>query len=226
MRGIRIIISESIRKLLDPLRLGSYAQMGEDRIIESILGLKYEGFYVDVGCHHPIEKSNTYQLYLRGWVGLAIDANPDLVALFRKIRPNDKVFCAAISNRAAKQNFTITKDPALSTLSSKFAEERISPKDVDRKIEVQTKTLNNILGEADAPKRFDLLSIDLEGCDLEAIEGLDLNSYRPRMIVVEMHGFELKFPTKDQIYQYLIQNDYRLHSYVIMNGFFVDNRQE
>lgn len=38
--------------------------------------------YVEVGCAHPIELSNTYALELAGWRGLSADINPDCPALF------------------------------------------------------------------------------------------------------------------------------------------------
>ena len=34
---------------------------------------KYKGFFVDVGCFHPIKYNNTYRLYRKGWRGVNID---------------------------------------------------------------------------------------------------------------------------------------------------------
>lgn len=53
----------------------SYAQFGEDRVIDNLLGGIQQGFYVDIGCNMPIGCSNTWKLYLRGWGGIAIDGN-------------------------------------------------------------------------------------------------------------------------------------------------------
>ena len=73
----------------------SFAQEGEDRVLFSLLfklhGGKHidNGFYVDVGAHHPYYLSNTYIFYRQGWRGLNIDAMPGSMALFEKNRPRD-----------------------------------------------------------------------------------------------------------------------------------------
>ena len=50
----------------------SYAQEGEDLLLERILGKQGKGFYVDVGAHHPVRFSNTFLFYKRGWRGINI----------------------------------------------------------------------------------------------------------------------------------------------------------
>ena len=48
-----------------------FSQFGEDRIINEIFEENYtDGFYVDVGCFHPIKHSNTFRLKKRA--GLAL----------------------------------------------------------------------------------------------------------------------------------------------------------
>lgn len=49
-----------------------YSQAGQDRFVHAVLGGK--GTFLDVGCNHPIEKSNTYGLEQQaGWTGLLVD---------------------------------------------------------------------------------------------------------------------------------------------------------
>lgn len=38
----------------------SFSQEGEDLIVHNILYERENGFYVDVGAHHPLRFSNTY----------------------------------------------------------------------------------------------------------------------------------------------------------------------
>ena len=51
----------------------SYSYGGCDLLINYIFKSQAKGFYVDVGCQHPISNNNTYLLYKRGWHGLNID---------------------------------------------------------------------------------------------------------------------------------------------------------
>jgi hypothetical protein len=41
-------------------RLVTYAQEGEDIVLNRFMGNKTDGFFIDVGAHHPFRFSNTY----------------------------------------------------------------------------------------------------------------------------------------------------------------------
>src|SRR5579862_233282 len=81
-----VATAEAICRVLDPKRARTYAQTGEDRILLSLLGEWKSTFYVDVGCNHPLDSSNTYLLYQMGWRGLCIDANPHLIQEFASMQ--------------------------------------------------------------------------------------------------------------------------------------------
>ena len=53
----------------------SYAMDGEDLAIDQYIKNKLNGFYVDVGAHHPLQRNNTYLLFKRGWTGINVDVN-------------------------------------------------------------------------------------------------------------------------------------------------------
>ena len=50
---------------------------------------KKDGFYIDVGCFHPIRLSNTKFLYDKGWRGINIDISSFSIDLFNYARPDD-----------------------------------------------------------------------------------------------------------------------------------------
>ena len=75
----------------------SYSQHGEDLFINEYFRKKNAGFYVDIGCFHPLKYNNTHLLYKNGWSGINIDLNPASIDLFNILRPSDYNFCAAIS---------------------------------------------------------------------------------------------------------------------------------
>ena len=62
-------------------------------------------------------------------------------------------------------------------------------------------TLNSILIEAKSPKTIDLLSIDVEGVELEILKGVDHSRFRFQYICVESRQFEV-------IGQYLFEQNY------------------
>ena len=50
-----------------------FGEFGEDILINRFFRKKNDGFYVDIGCYHPIKGSLTYYLYKKGWRGFAVD---------------------------------------------------------------------------------------------------------------------------------------------------------
>src|SRR5437660_6318282 len=67
-----------------------FSQSGEDIQIYNILRPDlHKGVYVDVGSFHPTHLSNTHLLYMNGWRGLNIDANPGSMEAFKSVRQGD-----------------------------------------------------------------------------------------------------------------------------------------
>jgi hypothetical protein len=94
--ALRLIVLESVHRMLGWESEISYSQEGEDLIIESFLDLHTPGFYVDIGCHQPFKVSNTLRLYSRGWSGLVVDGNRHLIERFMRIRPKDRALTAVV----------------------------------------------------------------------------------------------------------------------------------
>jgi len=80
---------------------------------------------------------------------------------------------------------------------------------------VPVRTLNDILQEAEAPSPIDLLSIDVEGHEIEVLHGFDLARWRPRLIMIEDHVGDL------ERHWYLQSSGYRLIRRVGNNGWYV-----
>jgi len=77
----------------------SFSQGGEDLALLGLLGNRQLGSYIDIGADHPSRFSNTRHLYDRGWKGVNIDANEELLPSFLSERPLDINICAAIGSR-------------------------------------------------------------------------------------------------------------------------------
>jgi FkbM family methyltransferase len=222
-RAVSVGFTDLVRRILDPERSGSYAQVGEDLPIYYYVGADESKFYVDVGCNHPRHMSNTYNLYQRGWRGLCVDANPHLVEVFRKERPQDTVICACIGEKSGRGYFMVCADPALSHLKGTMAP--VSRRDIGTEHEVEIQTLDKLFQLHYVPSRFGLLTIDVEGADFAALKSFDIGRYRPRLIVIEIHGLSLLQCSENVIVKYLDQADYALVAYATRNAFFVDRRQ-
>ena len=218
--GIRVLLAEVARRIFEPWLIPSYSQTGEDRLILAMLGGLERGFYVDVGCNRPHYWSNTFALYRKGWAGLCIDALNELVDQHKKLRKRDSSVCAVISDKERLTEFTEFENSCVSSMSPAHVEEWRSQSRIKRVRQVKTVSLSSVLKVCNAPQSFELLSIDVEGHDFEVLCSLDFGTYRPKLIVIEMHGFNLLAPADSKIYNYLVENHYELVCFALMNGYF------
>jgi FkbM family methyltransferase len=225
--ALRFAVVYTLKKLLNSEASINYSQTGEDAVIRSLLDETRPGIYVDVGCHDPIRSSNTLSLYLHGWHGINIDANPRLIEQFKKVRRRDVAVCAAISDQEHDILFHEFEDELVSTVSQEVLPEWESKwkKRGDRM--VRTRTLGSVLAETLPPQtEIDLLSVDVEGHDLNVLRSVDLDVFRPKLIVVEMHHFQLHLVQENPVACYLEAQGFRQIGYDTLNGYFVDARSQ
>jgi FkbM family methyltransferase len=189
----------------------SYSQEGEDLVVDRLLSSKKGGFYVEVGAHHPFRFSNTYFFYKRGWTGICIDPLPGTKKAFNKSRPKDIFLQLGISMNSGLLNYFMFNEPALNTFNKCLAEQR-NGKEGYRLIKtmyIETKPLTEILRDYKISKEgIDLLSIDVEGMDLEVLSSIDLGKYAPKIIIVECLDFDLNDIKSDSIFSLLTKRGY------------------
>ena len=217
-----VLGSSSARLLLGRSVKYSYAFAGEDRIIEALLKPKITqpGFYVDVGCNHPKFLSNTYGLYRKGWRGICIDANPNLIKRHHLYRPKDKAIATLISDTKEERDYYEVENDVLSTTELDFLE---GYKMEGLRINHQRmipQTLTEVLDALQAPAEFDLLTVDVEEHDLQVLRSLDFDAYHPRLIIIEDETFDHMHPQENEAYLYLTEKGYMLEGFVLKNLYF------
>jgi len=203
-----------------------FSQTGEDIILNLLLRdvANNEVFYIDVGCNDPIRDSNTFLFYLQGGSGICIDGNKDLIKKFNKVRPNDIALNEFISNEAEEVTFYVSKENRVSTVSKDTMRERSHHWNFREGGKFKTKTLNEIL-EHHLPnnQEIHLVSIDVEGYDFKVLKSIDLKKYYPKVVVIEIHDFDLdsRYPHQNDIVDYMHENGYRLKYFATMNAYFI-----
>lgn len=173
----------------------SFSQEGEDMIARRLLGDKTDGYYVDIGAHHPYRFSNTQHFYERGWKGINVDAMPGAIEPFKKMRPRDTNVQAAVGKKG-KLTFYIYDEPAINTFDKKLVEKRKkqnTPYKVIKEQKISIVPLAQLLDKY-LPKGqdIDFMSIDVEGKDYEVLTTNDWSKYRPRFILIECHSTKIK----------------------------------
>lgn len=180
--------AKALRLVAGPDAALTFSQEGEDRILARLFETQREGFYVDVGAHHPTRFSNTHLLHLRGWWGVNIDATPKSMLAFAKARPGDINLEMGVAEVTGIMRYHVFNEPALNTFSARVAESHASNPmfQVMRTVDLPVLPLAEILHRHAPPGvGIDLLSIDVEGLDLEILRSNDWDRYRPAVICVE-----------------------------------------
>ncbi|WP_170234217.1 FkbM family methyltransferase [Segetibacter aerophilus] len=216
--ALRLAIYKLVSKILGVNLRESFSQFGEDVIIQFFIR-KSKGFFVDIGCNHPINFSNTFELYKRGWTGINVDANPDLIKKFT-LRPKDISVCEAVSNEVKEMTFYEFEETEVSTLDNRLLKEWKERWRYKNARKVITKTLTQILDENSIPQDIDFLTIDVEGHDFEVLISLDFERYHPELILIEIHDFNIKNYETNKLLQFLDSKGYDLIGYVTLNGYF------
>ena len=189
------------------LKRKTYAMDGEDLVIANYFKDKQKGFYVDVGCYHPIHRNNTFLLYKKGWNGINIDIHSFSIDLFNYLRPNDLNYNFAISDKKEMINMFFQKELSqLSTTDYDQAKKSFQGSIKEKKI--QSFSLNEVFKFSNLEnKKIDLLDIDVEGADLKVLKGLSFEMTNPELICVEIYDKNLK---ESETYKFLINLNYEL----------------
>jgi FkbM family methyltransferase len=166
-----------------------YSQNGEDFIISKLFGDVTEGTFLEIGCIDGRRFSNTLLLEQRGWRGMCVEAHPDYIELLKANRPNSVVVhCAVGEEDEDNVTFFANARGTLSTLD-RSQEERFRRdykpwfSGFEEKL-VNKRTVSSLLDEHEMPD-VDVVSLDVEGYEVECLMGLDLTRHRPKLLVVE-----------------------------------------
>lgn len=223
-----IIGSSLIRIFLGRSLKYSFAHTGEDRVIESLLKplISQNGYYVDVGCNHPVFLSNTYSLYRKGWRGLCVDANPVIAKKYKYLRPKDKFIQALVSDDSNDREFYMVQNDVLSSTEKANAELAKQQGLAINVAKYKPQTLTSILNLNKVPFEFDLLSVDAEEHDYNVLKSLDFSRYKPKLIIVEDETFDILKATSNSIVELMKSNSYLLVGYVLKNLYFSRNMSQ
>lgn len=161
----------------------SYSQFGEDAILRTYFS--GPGFYLDVGAGRPFRGSNTYSLYKSGWRGVLIEPLRSNVRDLRLMRPRDQVVQALCGSKPGRQHFYEFSEYEYSTtLRSRVSDLAIEGKLPSAEFSVPVVSIESLKLRAE-PNRNTLMSVDVEGSEMEVLLGIDWTQFRPKVICIE-----------------------------------------
>ena len=190
------------------------------------MGDDVKGFYVDVGAFHPFKFSNTYKFYKKGWHGINIEPNPDTFPLLEKFRPNDINLNIGVSSGKSMLDYWKYNRGAFNTFSKKEANklQEIPNLKLEEVIQVQTMPLDSVLENYKHTfNEIDLLSVDVEGLDMEVLQSAKLSKWQPKIICVEENMLEFDRLDQSKIYKLLNKLGYELKCIVAKSNIYIWN---
>lgn len=188
-----------------------YSQNNEEQIIQKYFGNK-AGTFLDIGANDGITLSNTFALSNVGWTGTLVEASPKAFTRLQECYQHLKGFELIHAAVGATNGKIILHESGehlgkgdVALLST------IKPTEKDRwldevfnEVTVPCINFNTMLGLS-KHKKFDFISMDIEGMELDVLPQMDLKALGCRMLCVEFNG--QRQPEFDAI---VLQQGYKL----------------
>ena len=210
----------------------SYSISNVDLVIERIFKNKNDGIYIDVGCNHPIKYNNTYLLYKKGWHGLNIDLDKKSIDQFNKLRKRDINILTLVTStdNEEKELYYYHERSAINTISKELAKSRNQRHKEIKKI--KGISLNSIIENSKFKEsKINLLSIDIENYEYEALKNFNFDKYEIDVIVteitdinvknLEIYNLSLENIVETNLYKLILKNNYKLINWVNADLIFI-----
>ncbi|MCM1125478.1 MAG: FkbM family methyltransferase [Lachnospiraceae bacterium] len=198
--GLKSVESDfGIKKLGDE---SFYSQYRQDMFLRFFLfPQKNDGIFIDIGGNHPVTINNTYYFEQIGWTGLAFEPVKKNNALWGKTRKTE-CLPIALGNKETEMEFVEYEDDVMSGFKNSV-DYKGSVKDTYM---VKVRPLKSVLLERNI-QHVDFMSIDVEGGEMDVLEGIDFETLDIYCILIENNKGSKK---AKKVRQYLIGKGYFL----------------
>ncbi len=165
----------------------NYSQSTEQEVILNYFG-KSKGVFCDIGANDGVTFSNTFALLLHGWTGAYIEASPKAhQKLIDNVKNVNREFFAA-NYAIGKENKFLPfhesgpligkEDVSLVSTFHQHEMDRFKKTVKYTPIEVSCVTWDVFLNDCTLDPRFDFISMDIEGSELEVLPQMDLSEVK------------------------------------------------
>lgn len=186
------------------------------------------GVLVEVGAANPAYLSISALYRSLGWTVLAVEPNPEFCELHRARghevlqyacgdHDEDGVDFSVVDSHGTEYKGGTVSYESFSSLAIKDSYEKLMDSDLTvRTIKVDLRRLDTLLREhAPAGEPIKILAVDVEGWELEVLNGLDFDKFPPRVLIIENLFAEAKYR------DYMRAKGYALWRYIEPNDVYV-----
>jgi len=174
----------------------SYSQAGEDQVMRYLLYsclVINKPTYLDIGTNHPFSCNNTFYFYKRGSRGVCIEPDIQFSGLIKKYRKGDVFIEAGVGvSKINEADFYVF--PGQYCGWSTFSKEEAKSREKESGIKIKEVRKMPLININDVMGKYfsgwpNLISLDVEGLDLDILKSLDFEKYKPEVICVESITF-------------------------------------
>jgi FkbM family methyltransferase len=201
--------------IIDSMRF--YGEGGVDKLIRKVFFYlrSYRGVFVEVGAGDPSYLSISKHFRESGWNVISIEPNPYFVKLHREAGNTVLEFACGDKDKdniefeiAHPKIFGAFGQVTYESFSAIKVKEAYKQRDPIyyaemrvEKIRVNMRRLDTLLREIGA-EHIDILTVDVEGWELEVLSGLSFDLYAPKLLVVENWLRDKNYVKKIKSYGY------------------------
>jgi FkbM family methyltransferase len=184
----------------------------ETTLVREFFRDRPQGFFVEVGANDPKKDSQSFHLEEAGWTGILVEPLPELASELRRQRKAQVFEVACSSPERAGQTMRLHVAGPFSSFDPNLA---VTGMRADRAIDVKVRTLDEVLAEGRAAAPIDLMSVDVEGNELDVLRGFDFARWKPRLVLLEDHVSSL------DKHRFMTKAGYTLMRRTGLNGWYV-----
>lgn len=182
----------------------------------------YRNTFVDIGAYDGVTFSNTFHFYEREWKGINLEPHPDNYALLCQNQPHavNLMFAAGATHEYESQIWTA---PGKSVVTGYALPDWYVASEVPNgraglvPMTVNRITLTTVLEQARI-ETVDLLSLDVDGTELDVLRGLDLSRWRPRLMIIEFNHALAEMSAYLAIYGYRLARNNGLNAFYVQTA--------
>ena len=211
----------------------SYSQNREDVLLDRVFSDVERGFYIDVGAAHPTFHSVTRHFYDRGWSGINIEPRPDMYEELTEHRSRDVNLRAGASDRpdwttlyvVMVSSIDATDLGGLSTMDKDLARRYSDAGHHVTPVPTKVLTLEQVCRHHDVAE-ISFLKIDVEGYEARVIGGMDWQTYRPQVVLIESTEPRSTVHNHERWEKTLLDNGYCYATFDGLNRYYVRREDE
>lgn len=189
-----------------------HSQLGQDIFCMTFYNNKHNGYFLDIGACDGISFSNSYLLEKEyEWKGLLIEPMKSILPVLKEKRPTSTIIEKAAYSQSGKLlTFCENRDDKMISgldghVDKEFQVKQYNKVHVWETYTVESITITDLLNEHNYPSFIEYVSLDVEGAELEVLNGMDFQKYTFGIMNIEHNYVE---PRRSQIRDLLLKNGY------------------